>query len=224
MRRLWWTALGLLAAALATAAGVLLISGDDGGDGVQSAGESPSPPPPARTPARESRHESKPPRTPSTRHQVHQAVRESNAPRLDPDQRQVARVVRAYVAALDARDGGRACGLFVPGALSGVRFPRDRGTCARSLSASVGYRDPRGFPVFRSARVARIPAVAIDGATARVTATTVTRFADNREPSVEDDLVYMRNQGAAWQIAKPSATLYRAIGVGNIPPQVLAPP
>ncbi len=52
----------------------------------------------------------------------------------------------------------------------------------------------------------------------------MTRFADNREPSVEDDLIYLRKQGDAWLIAKPSATLYRAIGVGNIPPQVLAPP
>ena len=52
----------------------------------------------------------------------------------------------------------------------------------------------------------------------------MTRFADNREPSVEDDVVYLRRQGGRWLIAKPSATLYRAIGVGNIPPQVLAPP
>ena len=55
-------------------------------------------------------------------------------------------------------------------------------------------------------------------------ATTVTHFAGNREPSVEDDLVYLRNEDGRWLIVKPSATLYRAIGVGDIPPQVLAPP
>ena len=71
----------------------------------------------------------------------------------------VARVVRAYVDALDAHDGERACGLFVPGALAQVDFPRDRGTCARSLSASIGYRDPRGFPVYDRSRIGRIPSV-----------------------------------------------------------------
>jgi hypothetical protein len=214
-------------AALATAAGVLLISGDDGSDNgapTQRRAATPSPPARAHAPRAESHHHGHGRGEPSTHRQVHQAVEESKAPRLDPSQREVARVVRAYVTALNARDGERACGLFVSGALSELRFPRDRGTCARSLSASVGYRDPRGFPVYLRSRVARIPAVVIEGSSARVTATTVTQFADNREPSVEDDVIYLRRQGGAWRIAKPSATLYRAIGVGNIPPQVLAPP
>ena len=229
MRRFAPTAGVLLVAALATAAGVLLISGDDGSDnGSQPVGESPASPAPAPTTTTTSRthHQTTHQTThhPSTHREVHQAVRESPAPRLDPGQRQVARAVRAYIGALDARDGARACELFIPGVLSEVQFPRDRGACGRSLSASIGYRDPRGFPVFQSSRVARIPAVAVEGSAARVTATTVTRFADNREPSVEDDVIYLRKQGDAWLIAKPSATLYRAIGVGNIPPQVLAPP
>jgi hypothetical protein len=225
VRRFARTAPFLLVAALATAAGVLLISGDDGSDnGGRPVGEPATPRPPAQTTTTKSQTHHPPTHRPSTRREVHHAVRESKAPRLDPGQSQVARVVRAYVGALDARDGARACELFVPGALSQVHLPRDRGTCARSLSASIGFRDPRGFPVFQSSRVARIPAVAIEGSAARVTATTVTRFADNREPSVEDDVVYLSKQGDAWLIAKPSATLYRAIGVGNIPPQVLAPP
>ena len=172
------------------------------------------------------RPESEPPRSDrqGTRAAVQEAVRSSPAPRLDPGQREVARVVRAYVAALNARDGERACGLFVPGALAAVEFPRDRGSCAASLSASIGYRDPRGFPVYDRSRIGRIPSVTIDGSEARVVATTVTHFAGNREPSVEDDLVYLRNEQGRWLIVKPSATLYRAIGVGDIPPQVLAPP
>ena len=225
MRRFARTAGVLLVAALATAAGVLLISGNDESDnGGQPVGESPVSPAPAHTTTTTSERRHQTTHSSSTHREVHQAVRESRAPRLDPVQRQVARVVRAYVGALDARDGAQACELFISGALSEVHFPRDRGTCARSLSASIGYRDPRGFPVYRSARVARVPDVAINGASARVTATTVTRFAGNREPSIEDDLIYLRRQGDGWLIAKPSATLYRAIGVGNIPPQVLAPP
>lgn len=128
------------------------------------------------------------------------------------------------MAALNDRNGGRACGQFVSGALAEVEFPRDRGSCAASLSASIGYRDPRGFPVYDRSRIGRVPSVAIDGSDARVVATTVTHFAGSREPSVEDDLIYLRNEDGRWLIAKPSATLYRAIGVGDIPPQVLAPP
>ena len=160
----------------------------------------------------------------SVRAAVRAAVAESDIARLDESQREVAGVVRAYVKALDARDGRRACSLFAPGALSNVDLPRDRGGCGESLSASIGYRDPRGFPAYSGSRVARIPAVEIDGSSARVTATTVTRFAGSREPSVEDDLVYLTDRGGRWVIAKPSANLYRAIGVGNIPPSVLAPP
>ena len=116
------------------------------------------------------------------------------------------------------------CIAFVPGALARVDFPRDRGSCAASLSASVGYRDPRGFPVYDRSRIGRIPSVSIDGSGARVVATIVTHFAGDREPSVEDDLIYLQNEEGRWLIVKPSATLYRAIGVGDIPPQVLAPP
>ena len=139
-------------------------------------------------------------------------------------QRQVAVVVRRYVDALDARDGEAVCSLFVPGALDGVRLPRERGDCGASLTASIGYRDPRGFPVYAGSRVARIASVKTADGTARTVATTVTQFAGNREPSIEDDVVYLVRRGGRWLIAKPSATFYRAIGTGDIPPSVLAPP
>ena len=52
-----------------------------------------------------------------------------------------------------------------------------------------------------------------------------TRFADRGEVSVEDDVVYLvREDGAGWLIAKPSSTLYRAVGIADVPPSVLAPP
>ena len=157
-------------------------------------------------------------------HPVKAAVSETKPARLDPAQRRAATVVREYVDALDARNGGRACALFVPGALSAVKFPRDHGVCASSLGSSIGYRDPRRFPVYEGSRVATIASVKIDGAEARVVATVVTDFAGNREPSIEDDVVYLREHGRRWLIEKPSAALYRAIGVGDIPPTVLAPP
>ncbi len=218
----------LAVAALATAVGVLVLSGSEEDDGPQQPAERQGAPaePGGATSGRQPETQEEPQRSDreGNRADVEEAVRSSPAPRLDADQREVARVVRAYVAALNARAGGRACGLFVPGALAAVELPRDRGSCAASLSASIGYRDPRGFPVYDRSRIGRIPSVAIDGSDARVVATTVTHFTGNREPSVEDDLIYLRSQGGRWLIAQPSATLYRAIGVGDIPPEVLAPP
>jgi hypothetical protein len=226
VKRIGWISVGLLLVAAITAGGVLLLSGDEGGG---HGGGAPPDDSTARTTSTSTSATSRPPRArnpskDSTRREVHAAIVQSSVARLDPVERRIAGVARAYVGALDARDGGRVCRLFVPGALAAVSFPRDRGTCAATMSASIGYRDPRGFPVFAGARVARVAGVTIDGPQARVIATTVTRFADNREPSVEDDLIYLRRAGGRWLVAKPSATLYRAIGVGNIPPQVLAPP
>jgi len=229
------TALLWLVAALITAGAVFVIAGDDDDGGsppqtsvepsrsqtsVESTRSRPEPAPSGHRP----RHDDWRQHPRSTRAAVREAVAESKSPRLDPDQREAAATVRQYVAALNARDGQRACALFVPGALARLDLPRDRGDCASSLSASVGYRDPRGTPVYERSRVARLPSVVIDGTAARVTATIVTRFADNREPSVEDDVVYLVRGDDRWLIAKPSITLYRAIGVGDIPPQALAPP
>jgi hypothetical protein len=217
-------AVALAIAAVATGAGVLLVSGEDGDGG----GELPAPPSsqvhPRGGATTAGPGHGRQPREDGTQRQVQEAIEQSPSPRLDAGQREVARVVGAYVAALNARDGDRACGMFARGALADLDFPRDRGSCAGSLSASIGYRDPRGFPVYERSRIARIPAVAIDGPIARVTATTVTRFTGNREPSVEDDLIYLEREQGQWRIAKPSATLHRAIGIGDIPPTVLAPP
>jgi hypothetical protein len=228
VRRFLRAPLVWIVAALITAGAVLAISSatdDEGGSATTSTTAAAPAAPRASTHHHHERaaHPGRSHRGPTQR-EVHQAVAQSPSPRLDPGQRQVARVVRDYVAALNAHDGGRACALFVPGALADVRFPRDRGGCAPSLSASIGYRDPRGFPVYARSRVARVRSVVIDGTEARVVATTVTRFADARQPSIEDDVIYLRASGAHWLIVKPNATLYRAIGAGNIPPQVLAPP
>jgi hypothetical protein len=236
MGRLLRAPLTWLAAALATAAAVLLISGGDGGGG--DGGSPPQPPAATTTTTTQATREAPRNRRPSrprsrpgrdsprneTRAAVHKAVTEAKPARLDAEQRAIARVARAYVAALSGGDGEGTCALFAPGAMLRVDFPRDRGGCAESLSASIGYRDPRGFPVYEHSRVARIRSVTIDGTSARVVATTVTRFAGGREPSIEDDLVYLREQDGRWLIEQPSAALYRAIGVGNIPPSVLAPP
>jgi hypothetical protein len=209
-----------LVAALGAAAAVLILAdGDDSQPPPPVEGPIAKPPP---APAGGD-HDGKPePRT--QRQAVRQAVHEAPAARLNPQQRRAAAVVRDYVGALSAADGRRVCALFADGALDGVDFPRERGGCAASVSASVGYADPRGLPGSRAARVARVPSVPGTESDARVTATVVTRFAEGRDPSIEDDVVYLRAIGGRWLIVQPSVELYRAIGVGDVPPRALAPP
>jgi hypothetical protein len=132
--------------------------------------------------------------------------------------------VGEYIAALNAGDGTRVCSLLVPGALEGVDLPFRRGGCGPSLSRSIGYRDPRGLPVFAGARL-RDVSVRVRPQSARAVATVVTSFADRAQPSIEDDVIYLvPDRGRRWLIAKPSATLYRAVGIADVPPSVIAPP
>jgi hypothetical protein len=147
-------------------------------------------------------------------------------PRINALERRAAGAVRAYVQALDALDGAAVCQLLADGALDGFALPESRGSCAASLSASIGYRDPRGLPVWEGARVVEVQVLELGpgAATAKVVATVLTTFADRDEVSVEDDVVYLTRAGGRWLIAKPSATLYRAVGAADIPPSVLSPP
>ncbi len=138
-------------------------------------------------------------------------------------QRAVMRVVRVYVEGLVDRDGAAVCSLFEPGALDSLEFPVDRGDCASSLSASIGYRDPRGIP-WRDTRIQEFVEVSVTPPEARATVGVFTRFAGDREPSIEDDLIYMERSGDEWLIVKPSTTIYRAIGIAEIPLDVIKPP
>ena len=135
----------------------------------------------------------------------------------------IERTVDDYVAALDARNGKRVCELLVPGAIHELKLPKREGSCAASVRASIGYEDPRGLPVWKHARVTRVSSK-VGRNDARAVATVVTEFADRNEPSVEDDVIYLARSGRLWKIAKPSSTLYRAVGIADVPPSVLSPP
>jgi ketosteroid isomerase-like protein len=140
------------------------------------------------------------------------------------DEREVARAVRRYIDAIDARDGAAVCATLAPDAIENFQLPRDGGGCAASIRASIGYRDPRGFPVFDSARLDALGDIAVGAGQARATATVVTQFADRDEPSTEDDVVYLVEVDGEWRVARPSSTLYRAVGKPEAPSQALAPP
>jgi hypothetical protein len=144
-------------------------------------------------------------------------------PRVNELEREADRTARAYILGLDARDGEAVCDLLAPGVIEQIELPEPRGDCAASLEASIGYRDPRGLPVWEGATVPNLRVSALDDGAATVVATVVSHFAD-REDSVEDDLVYLSRAADRWLIAKPSATLYRAVGIADVPPSVLSPP
>jgi hypothetical protein len=137
-------------------------------------------------------------------------------------ERQADHTVQAYITWLDRGQGGRLCKLIDSDALDQVRLPRRPGGCGPSLTASIGYRDPRGLPVFDGVRLREL-ATRVRGRTARAVATVSVTFADRGAPSVEDDVIYLERRAGNWLVAKPSATLYRAIGA-EVPPSALAAP
>jgi hypothetical protein len=156
-----------------------------------------------------------------------QPTKPAEAPPGDPRptalERAAARTVRDYVQGLNARDGEAVCDLFAPGALSRLELPEARGSCGASVSASIGYRDPRGLPVWERSRIQHLRVAELKEDAAKVIATVKTEFADRDEISTEDDVVYLVRD-RKWLLAKPSATLYRAVGIAQIPVSVLAPP
>jgi hypothetical protein len=134
--------------------------------------------------------------------------------------------VRSYVSAINRHDGAALCQLLAPGALRGFKLPEPGPACAKAVGASIGHVGPGG-PAWRRSRVDSIGRVELDPddpGLARVRALMVHRFADRREPSIEDDIVYLRRSGTAWLIAKPSSTFYRAIGARDVPLSALTPP
>ena len=137
----------------------------------------------------------------------------------------ITRAVHRYVDSIDASDGAALCALLAPGALRGVELPLRRPSCASSLRASIGYPSPGGSPRWlRTTLVDADSVVTIDGGLGRFTGTVVHRFAGSREPSIEDDVIYLRRIGGRWKIAKPSATFYRAIGARDVPIAALRAP
>jgi hypothetical protein len=140
------------------------------------------------------------------------------------DEEVVTQTARFYIDALDRHDARQVCALLEPGALRLSELPVRRGGCSRSLAASIGHRRPGGTPAWKRTTIAEIKAVSVEGIGARVTAAVVHRFADRKYTSVEDDVIYLRPAGERWLLAKPSATLYRAVGYPEPPLRAFTPP
>jgi hypothetical protein len=141
------------------------------------------------------------------------------------DAREIEETVKRYITALNEDDGKALCSLLAPGALQGVRLPERRPDCARSLRASIGHPPPDGAPRWLATRLVDADSVVlVRGGDGRLTGTVVHRFAGAREPSIEEDVIYLRRSGGEWLLAKPSATFHRAIGARDVPITALTPP
>ncbi len=134
---------------------------------------------------------------------------------------------RAYVEAINDRDGRELCEAFAPGARvpeKRLDLPVTRGSCSTSFRASFGFKGDDGQPVWASSEMTQDVSVEIDGDSARVVATVFTEYADVREPTIEDDIIYLSRATDRWLVIKPSSTLYRAVGIADVPLSALQPP
>ena len=140
------------------------------------------------------------------------------------DRSAVASVVSAYIRALDRHDAARVCALLVPRALDPTERPTPRGGCRPSLRASIGTRPRDRAPAWRRTSLVEVKTENLGEDRARVSATVTHHFSDRKYVSVEDDVIYLERLGGRWLLAKPSATLYRAVGYAEPPLRAFAPP
>jgi hypothetical protein len=142
----------------------------------------------------------------------------------DADRTAVTAAVAAYVTALNRHDAARVCALLAPGSLPLRDLPAARGGCGSSLRASIGTRPRGGGPAWRRSALAEAKDERLGPDRARVSATIVHHFSDRKYVSVEDDVIYLARVRGRWLLAKPSATLYRAVGYAQPPLRAFAPP
>jgi hypothetical protein len=140
------------------------------------------------------------------------------------DRSVVTRVVGDYIAALDRHEAARVCALIMAGGLPLGDLPKRRGGCRPSLRASIGARPADGGPAWQRTKIVELKPEALGDDRARVTATVTHRFSDRKYVSVEDDVIYLQRVAGRWLLAKPSATLYRAVGYAQPPLRAFSPP
>jgi hypothetical protein len=135
-----------------------------------------------------------------------------------------AAAVGEYIRALDRHDAARVCALLLPGALDLSKLPARRGGCRPSLQASIGTRPRGGAPAWRKTTLVAVKPEDLGDGRARMSATVTHHFSDRKYVSVEDDVIYLQRVGGRWLLAKPSGTLYRAVGYPEPPLDAFTPP
>jgi hypothetical protein len=140
------------------------------------------------------------------------------------DRSAVADAVASYIGALDRHDAARVCALLAPRSLDLRELPRRGAGCRDSLRASIGAHPANGGPAWRRSALAEVQVERLADDRARVSATVAHHFSDRKYVSVEDDVIYLERTGGLWLLAKPSGTLYRAVGYPEPPLRALQPP
>jgi hypothetical protein len=140
------------------------------------------------------------------------------------DRTAVGAAVADYIAALDRHRAGVLCGMLEPGSLDTRQLPVRGGGCRSSLEGSIGTRPRDGGPAWRRSSLYSVKVERLGDDRARVSATLTHHFADRSYVSVEDDVIYLERRGGRWLLAKPSGTLYRAVGYPEPPLRALSPP
>lgn len=220
--------LAVLAVALLAGVGAGLAIGldeDDGSEPGPGSEATTAPDPADRSPEREDddRDDDEPKLPPPEEDPTGVEPGPTGRPPKGADEEAAAAAARGYIQALDRRSGAAVCRSFAPGVLAGFEFPEPRESCEATVNASLGSAE-QGLPVWERSQMTDEVAVEINGDTARVVATVFTLYADVREPTIEDDIIHLARAGDRWRVAKPSLTLYRAVGDADPPPSVLTPP
>jgi hypothetical protein len=97
-------------------------------------------------------------------------------------------------------------------------------SCRSSLRAAIGTPPRGGAPAWRKTTLVEVKPEDLGEARARLSATVTHHFSDRKYVSVEDDVIYLERVGGRWLLAKPSGTLYRAVGYPQPPLTALSPP
>ena len=126
------------------------------------------------------------------------------------DRSSIEATVSSYITALDRHRAARVCALIA--------------SCQGSLPGTIGSRPANGGPAWRRSALSSVKVERLTDDRARVSATVVHHFADRKYVSVEDDVIYLERRGGRWLLAKPSGTLYRAIGYPQPPLSAFTPP
>jgi hypothetical protein len=143
-------------------------------------------------------------------------------PAENEEEAEAVEAAETHVAAIDSRDPAAACALLAPGALDGVRGAG--GDCEADLERLIGRPPKGGAPAWDGTRVVQLVSVVADGDNARVTLEVYHRFSDRKNPSVEDDVIFLERRADAWLVTQADATLYRAVGYPEPPLRAYAPP
>jgi hypothetical protein len=135
---------------------------------------------------------------------------------------------RAYVDAVNARDGEIVCGLLVESAAYQFRIP-EWGECPKFVSSYIGYAEESDTDTFHRARILEIEEGRRSGDLQSVELKLEVELyedGDETEPIREtyEDVVWLVERDGRWRLAKASGLLYVAFDAYTVPEDLLAPP